>query len=102
MAEDVKPDAIYHHACGQRIRGTGDQVGDLTPSAAEYLEAILTSRNELEKPALDCPAGMCGVTGRQHREIVAGIEVRHPLEDLRRGDTGLGEVIVVEQRLQSG
>src|SRR5262245_48044187 len=99
MTENVKPDPIHHHSRCQRIRGAGDQFGKLAPSASKHLETVIGAGNELQKSALDCLAGMRGVTRRQHREIVAWVEVRYPLEDLRRADTRFGNVILFDQVL---
>ena len=71
-----------------------DQFGDLTPSASECLDAFLSSRNELKKPARDGLAGMRRVASGQHREIVAGIEIRHALECLWRRDAGFGQAVI--------
>src|SRR5262245_42724951 len=97
MAKDVEPDAIHHHACGQRIGGAGDQLAELTPSAAECLKAVPVIRNELKIPSRDCLTRMRRVTGREHREIVARVEVCHTLKDLWSGNAGLGEVILFDQ-----
>ena len=45
LTEQVKPDTVHHDTCCQRIAGTGDQVCELTSSAAGEIKWVNIPRD---------------------------------------------------------
>ena len=48
-AEVMLPDAIHHHACGERVVRTGDGAGEFEPSAAALKRRALRAGDDFEK-----------------------------------------------------
>ena len=44
---------------------------------------------------------MLGVSSRQHREVVAGFEIRRAVEGLGGRDTGFSQAIILDEFLQT-